>query len=186
MMKKQKVNKTLYIIPIISGILLIWYYCTNSVMEKLLILFTIFTIILPASLQMTAFVITSSIPKKKGSNSKKYKARNTPIKTSNACTYKKINNLAYETLRQNIILKNKLGQLDEHDFEIMVNEVDTILNRYCVDYSRTKFQNIEHELYKKIKDPHLKDEDYKYLLSFLISSMNLNIKSKSIIDNHIN
>ena len=61
MMKKQKINKTLYIIPIISGILLIWYYCTNSVMEKLLILFTIFTIILPASLQMTAFVITSSL-----------------------------------------------------------------------------------------------------------------------------
>ena len=45
--KKQIINKSLFIIPIICIPLLIWYATTNSVFEKIFIVFILFSTILP-------------------------------------------------------------------------------------------------------------------------------------------
>lgn len=68
--KKQTINKSLFIVPIISGMLLIWYYTTNSVFEKIFIIFVLFSTVLPLGFGMMNIMIYSAIPSNKGYNKK--------------------------------------------------------------------------------------------------------------------
>lgn len=63
MKKPKKPTPVLYIAPIITSLLAVWYYTTDSVMEQLLIAFIFFTMIIPYSIQMYSFVIVNSLPK---------------------------------------------------------------------------------------------------------------------------
>ena len=71
--KKQTINKSLFIIPIICIPLLIWYATTNSVFEKIFIVFILFSTILPLSCGLMNVMIYSAIPSKKGSSKKRKK-----------------------------------------------------------------------------------------------------------------
>ena len=55
--KKHTINKSLFIVPIISAMLLIWYYTTNSVFEKIFIIFVLFSTVLPLGFGMMNIMI---------------------------------------------------------------------------------------------------------------------------------
>lgn len=185
--KKQTINKSLFITPIISAMLLIWYYLTNSVFEKIFIIFILFSTVLPLSLGMMNIMIYSAIPSKKGSNKK----RNIPKERSAEYICRQLDkkktarkpkvkpNPYYLELRSSIINLSRKGQLTDYIIKNLKSEIDLLV---LEDYSNFRFNNVKHEIYTKIKDPAITNDDYIYLNEYLIGLIDDNIACKDITD----
>lgn len=184
--KKQTINKSLFIVPIISGMLLIWYYATNSVFEKIFIIFVLFSTVLPLGFGMMNIMIYSAIPSNKGSHKKKKyvpKNRNAEYicrqldKKKTTRKPKAEPNPYYLELRSSIINLNRQGKLTEYIIKNLKSEIDILV---LEDYSNFRFNDVKHEIYTKIKDSALTNDDYIYLNGYLIGLINNDIAYKEI------
>ena len=150
MSKKQEnlfTNPALITISIITGLLLLWYKVTTAPMEKLLILFIMFTVIFPMSAGIMNILVMSAIPKSKGSNySNKSTKRRTTIQKKQVNTYDKRVNPNYTALRETVIAFARNGQLRQNDLDSLTDFVDCKLNERGVDDSKT-YQNSKHSFY---------------------------------------
>lgn len=185
--KKQTINKSLFIIPIICIPLLIWYATTNSVFEKIFIVFILFSTILPLNCGLMNVMIYSAIPSKKGSSKKRKKY--VPKERSAEYICKQLNkkkttrktktepNPYYLKLRSSIINLNKQGQLTDYIIKNLKSEIDSLV---LEDYSNFRFNDVKHEIYTKIKDSAITDDDYIYLNGYLIGLINNDIAYKEI------
>ncbi|WP_297993876.1 hypothetical protein [uncultured Clostridium sp.] len=178
---KNKQNFALYIVPIIIGVLMLWYFSSDTPMEKLFIFLIFITTAVPFTLSVYSLALTSLIPKSKGYNngtSKKntYKdvskatnvipmKRKTPSKT--------INNQNYIKLRKIIISASQNKQFNHTKILILKAEIDFILKEYLSNYSSFIFSNDLQEIYTKLKSSHLKNEDYVYLTNVVLNLIDI-------------
>lgn len=174
---KNKQNLALYIVPIIIGVLMLWYFSSDTPMERLFIFLIFITTALPFSLSVYSLALSSLIPKSKGYNNRipkknTYKdvSKNTKVipmkrKTSS----KTINNPNYIALRKIIISASKNKQFNRTDILILKAEIDFILKEYLANYSSFIFSNDLQEIYTKLKSSHLKNEDYIYLKNVVLN-----------------
>lgn len=183
--KKQIINKSLFIVPIISAMLLIWYYTTNSVFEKIFIIFVLFSTVLPLGFGMMNIMIYSAIPSKKGYKKKKSVPRNRNAeyicnqlnKKKTAREPKAEPNPYYLELRSSIINLNRQGKLTDYIIKNLKSEIDSLV---LEDYSNFRFNDVKHEIYTKIKDSAITDDDYIYLNGYLIGLIKNDIAYKEI------
>lgn len=187
--KKQTVNKSLFIVPTICIPLLIWYAITKSAFEKIFIIFILFSLVAPLSLGMMNIMIYSAIPSKKGSGKKKKyipKERNAeyickqvnkkqPRKKSNK--QKEESNPYYLMLRSSIIKLSRQGKLTDYIIENLKLEIDRLI---LEDYSNFRFNDVKHEIYTKIKDSAITNDDYIYLNEYLKGLTDTSIAYKEI------
>ena len=155
--KKQIINKSLFIIPIICIPLLIWYATTNSVFEKIFIVFILFSTILPLNCGLMNVMIYSAIPSKKGSSKKRKKY--VPKERSAEYICKQLNkkkttrktktepNPYYLKLRSSIINLNRQEQLTDYIIKNLKSEIDSLV---LEDYSNFRFNDVKHEIYTKM------------------------------------
>ena len=163
--------------PIIIGVLMLWYFSSDTPMERLFIFLIFITTALPFSLSVYSLALSSLIPKSKGYNNRipkknTYKdvSKNTKVipmkrKTSS----KTINNPNYIALRKIIISASKNKQFNRTDILILKAEIDFILKEYLANYSSFIFSNDLQEIYTKLKSSHLKNEDYIYLKNVVLN-----------------
>ena len=172
MKKPKKPTPVLYIAPIITSLLAVWYYTTDSVMEQLLIAFIFFTMIIPYSIQMYSFVIVNSLPKQ------------TQTKRIHKNTNNNIGMYHKELVR---LLSNSMKnrKLTRHQILEFKRELNGLLGDVISDYSGFRFENDLHEIYTKLKSPLLNDKQYQYLISLLEVSLLSNddtlVKCKDIV-----
>lgn len=172
--KKQTVNKSLFIVPIICVILLVWYATTNSVFEKIFIIFILFSTVFPLTCGLMNIMIYSSIPSSKGSNKKKKqyipKERSAEYICKQWDNNKKSSKAEpkvspyYSELRRSIINISNEGKMTDYILMNLRPEINALISK---DYSNLKFNDIKHEVFKKIKDSGLTDNDYIYLNKYL-------------------
>lgn len=187
--KKQSINKSLFIIPAICIPLLIWYAITNSVFEKIFIIFILFSLVAPLSLGMMNIMVYSAIPSKKGSSKKK---EYIPKERSAEYICKQVNkkqpkkttskpkaepNPYYLTLRSSIIKLSRQGKLTNYIADNLKLEIDRLI---LEDYSNFRFNDVKHEIYTKIKDSAITNDDYIYLNEYLIGLTDTNVACKEI------
>ena len=165
MKKPKKPTPVLYIAPIITSLLAVWYYTTDSVMEQLLIAFIFITMVVPYSIQMYSFVIVSSLPKQKQSN------RNTT--TNRNIYYKELSGLLSSSM------KNR--KLTRYQILYFKKEIDELLGNRKSVYDSFNFDNDLHEIYTKLKVSPLQDKEYQYLTSLLESLLDDTIVCKDIV-----
>lgn len=180
--KKQTINKSLFIVPMMCVPLLIWYKTTNSPFEKIFIIFILFSIVIPLSLGMMNIMIYSAIPSKKGSSKKKKyvpKNRNAEYicRMSNKDKTKTKPSPYYLELRSSIINLSKQGKLNEYITKNLNSEIDTFTLK---DYSKLRFNDVKHEIYTKIKDSGITNDDYIYLNEYLTTLIDNKIAYKEI------
>lgn len=203
-MKQQQVKKkprNNYLTPsIIIGCialpLLLWYQFTNSIMEKILIIFTFVTIIVPLSIGMINICIGTIItPHKTTPNNNNYKqSRIEPMQKGNTNYNRDYSNIGknvfnvkkggignpseyYKIVRNSLIVYFKESVLTREDILYFKQCLDSRLGNRLSVYSNFRFENEANEIYTKLKSSMLKDDDYRYLIDVL----NEIIQSKNII-----
>lgn len=178
---KNKQNFALYIVPIVMGVLMLWYFSADTPMEKLFIFLIFITTAVPFALSIYSVALTSIIPKSKGSNnraSKKNTYDNLPKNTNvlpmkRKTSSKTINNPNYIALREIIINASKNKQFNRTAILNLKAEIDFRLKDYLINYSSFTFSNDLQEIYTKLKSSHLKNEDYIYLKNVVLNLIDI-------------
>lgn len=157
------------------GILNCLFIMWTSGFEKLLGMMFFFTILIPALLQVLAFIFTPIKAKSKKSfvPVSDYKAeveRIERFKESIKPKFKKSKGNSsqyYSEVRECIIATSKAGLFDRESVLKLKSELDYLLQDKKDHYSNFTFDNDMHEIYIKLKNKHLQDEDYLYLKEIL-------------------
>lgn len=168
------------IVGVIAIPLVLWYSVTNSVMEKLLILFIFATFVLPLTLGMISICINMLIkPVRPNSNNnnvnyiQKNNATTSIIANSKPKKGGKSNpSKYYPIVRNSIIAYMKQGILTREDILTFKSCLDGRLGNRASMYNNCanfQFQNDANEIYAKLKSSVLRDDDYKYLIEVLNS-----------------
>ena len=171
MKKPKKPTPVLFIFPVITSILAMWYYTTDSFIEQILVVFIFVTMVIPYSIQMYSFVIVNSLPK--------------PTQTKRI--HKNTNNnmgICHKELVRLLSNSMRNRKLTRHQILEFKRELNGLLGDVIFDYSGFRFENDLHEIYTKLKSPLLNDKQYQYLISFLEVSLDGNdtlVKCKDIV-----
>ena len=171
MKKPKKPTPVLFIFPVITSILAIWYYTTDSFIEQMLVVFIFVTMVIPYSIQMYSFVIVNSLPKQ---TQTKHIHKNT--NNNVGICHKELVRLLSNSMRNR--------KLTRHQILEFKRELNELLGDVISDYSGFRFENDLHEIYTKLKSPLLNDKQYQYLISFLDVSLDGNdtlVKCKDIV-----
>ena len=172
MKKPKKPTPVLFIFPVITSILAIWYYTTDSFIEQMLVVFIFVTMVIPYSIQMYSFVIVNSLPKQ---TQTKHIHKNT--NNNVGICHKELVRLLSNSMRNR--------KLTRHQILEFKRELNGLLGDVISDYSGFRFENDLHEIYTKLKSPLLNDKQYQYLISLLEISLLSNddaiVKCKDIV-----
>lgn len=196
------------IIACITLPLVIWYQVTNSVMEKLLILFTFFTVVAPLSLGIVNICINMMIkPKKMINNKPNVTIGKMQVKPNTENTQNIFNNIKgvtnnnnytnsytntkkggkvnpseyYPIVRNALIVYFKEGILTREDILLFKDHLNSRLGNRLSIYNNFQFKNDANEIYTKLKSSILKDDDYKYLIDVLNQIIQQNNNQQGII-----
>ena len=172
----MKDSKNNYFTPFITiGLialpLVIWYATTNSVMEKLLILFIMATFVIPLTFGLLNICLNMLLkPVKPSNNSKPTKGDLSRTKKGGVKTNP---SKYYFTVRNTVVTYLQNGVITRDDILYFKSCLDSRLKGHVNIYNHSfKFKNDANEIYIKLKSSVLKDEDYKYLMNVLTEIAN--------------
>ena len=179
---KQKIIRILIVTAIICiGIL---SYSYSNVLGKLLYLYVGITFCIPVMIFYAKTKLLYNLPNEKlvidnngniekvnrfkGGNYKnqyskqgkddiKYKPSESPNTQLNI--YKQVSKAFNYSIRQKLLKRNDIIRFKQ--------EINKFLNTNISHYQGFKFQNDAHEIYVKLKNRHLNESDYEYLLNIL-------------------
>ena len=168
MKKPKKPTPVLFIFPVITSILAMWYYTTDSFIEQMLVVFIFVTMVIPYSIQMYSFVIVNSLPKQ------------TQTKHIHKNTNNNVGICHKELVR---LLSNSMRNRKLNRYQILYfkKEIDELLGNRKLVYNSFNFDNDLHEIYTKLKISPLQDREYQYLTSLLESLLDDTIVCKDIV-----
>ena len=91
-----------------------------------------------------------------------------------------VNNICKSKLEWYLVMtwiKTRQGKLTDYIIKNLKSEIDSLV---LEDYSNFRFNDVKHEIYTKIKDSAITDDDYIYLNGYLIGLINNDIAYKEI------
>lgn len=183
--KFKKYFKPLYWLGAVATFLLVWYRFTDSILEKVLILYIGVTIGVPLTIGMLGTLlqlasnpnqqkIRRKVPKERDaeyicSQMRKRKDSNKTEQKENKSKLTKVNKSEYYPILRTLIInasKNKM--LDREHILIIKDEIYKRLGNHANIYKDNfNFANDLNEIYVLIKSNALVDNDYLYLLNFV-------------------